>query len=129
MLQAPWLFSDEAVHFFAKSGLPEAKRVYVNQSNSIYQNSRGSGRLVVIGDSFSPSLARLLSNHFKEVDHHLVAGDRFDVSGATGSGADVEVIEVVERNLSAFKWPSIGLQCRREVSQPEASQRTSVDRP
>ena len=41
MLQAPWLFSDEAVHFFAKSGLPEAKRVYVNQSNSIYQNSRG----------------------------------------------------------------------------------------
>ena len=84
---------------------------------------------MVIGASFSPSLARLLSNHFKEVDHHLVAGDRFDVSGATGSGADVEVIEVVERNLSAFKWPSIGLQCRREVSQPEASQRTSVDRP
>ena len=129
MLQAPWLFSDEAVHLFPKSVLPEAQRVYVDQSNSIYQNSRGSGRLVVIGDSFSPSLARLLSNHFKEVDHHLVAGDRFDVSVATGSGADVEVLEVVERNLSALKWPSIALQCRREVSQPAAPQRTSVDRP
>ena len=84
---------------------------------------------MVIGDSFSPSLARLLSNHFKEVDHHLVAGDRFDVSVATGSGADVEVLEVVERNLSALKWPSIGLQCRREVSQPEPPPRPSVDRP
>jgi hypothetical protein len=113
MLQAPWLFSDETVHLFPKPALPEAQRIYVDQFNGIYQNSRGQGRLVLIGDSFSPLLARFLSHHFKEVDHHLVVGDRFDVSVATGSGADVEILEVVERNLSALQTPAIGLQCRR----------------
>ena len=129
MLQAPWLFSDDTVHLLPKSELAGAEQAYISQSSSTYYNSQGKGRLVLIGNSFSPLLARFLSSHFKEVDHQLVAGARFDASVATGSGADVEILEVVERHLSALKWPSIGLQCRREVSQPEAPPRTSVDRP
>jgi alginate O-acetyltransferase complex protein AlgJ len=114
MLQAPWLFSDETVHLRPRPPvLPEAQRVYVDQSNFIYQNSRGQGHLHLIGDSFSLLLARFLSHHFKEVDHHLVLGDRFDVSVATASGADVEILEVVERNLSALQWPGTGLHCTR----------------
>ena len=109
MLQAPWLFSDDTVHLLPKPVLAEAQQAYVDPSNSTYYNSQGQGRLVLIGDSFSPLLARFLSHHFKQVDHHLVVGDRFD-GVATGSGADVEILEVVERNLSALQSPAI-LHC------------------
>ena len=109
MLQAPWLFSDDTVHLLPKPVLAEAEQAYVDPSNSTYYNSQGQGHLVLIGNSFSPLLARFLSHHFKQVDHHLVVGDRFD-GVATGSGADVEILEVVERNLSALQSPAI-LHC------------------
>jgi len=109
MLQAPWLFSDDTVHLLPKPVLPVPQLVYVDQSNSIYQNNRGQGRLVLIGDSFSPLLARFLSHHFREVDHRLVAEPRFDASVAARSRADVEILEVVERNLSVLQSPPVGL--------------------
>jgi hypothetical protein len=109
LLQAPWLFSDDTVHLLPKPVLPAAQRVYIDQSNSTYQNDRGQGRLVLIGDSFSPLLARFLSHHFKEVDHRLGVEPRFDASVAAASGADVEIVEVVERNLSVLQSPAIGL--------------------
>jgi hypothetical protein len=109
MLQAPWLFSDDTVHLLPKPTLPGAQQVYVDQIHSIYQNDRGQGRLMLMGDSFSALLKRFLSHHFKEVDHHTLAAPRFDVSVAAGSGADVEILEVVERNLSVLQSPAIGL--------------------
>jgi hypothetical protein len=116
MLQAPWLFSDDTVHLLPKSELPRAEQVYINQSSSIYQNNQGKGRLVLIGDSFSPLLARFLSSHFKEVDHQLVAEPKFDASVAARSGADVEILEVVERHLFVLQSPPLGL--RRMCSAP-----------
>ena len=109
MLQVPWLFSDVTIHLRPKQGLPVVEAVSVNQTDSVYRNSEGRGRLVVIGDSFSPLLARFLSYHFAEVELHPYAERRFDGGVAAAGKADVEILEVIERNLPELLAPPIGL--------------------
>jgi hypothetical protein len=112
MLLAPWLFSDVTVHLLPKQVLPFVSHVSSDEFNSVYQNERGRSHLVLVGDSFSPVLAGFLARHFKEVDQHRHLVPRFD--GTLAAGADVEIFELVERNLSLLQLPAIGLDsvCR-----------------
>ena len=108
MLLAPWLFPDTTVHLLQKQTFP-VSRVFSSQFDTVYHNAVGKAHLVLIGDSFLPLLGGFLSNHFNEVDQHQLVGPRFYVTPAGGPETDVEILEVVERNLFLLQLPAIGL--------------------
>jgi alginate O-acetyltransferase complex protein AlgJ len=96
-----WLYGDEErVELLPKDGtIPAVDRTH----DPILRNPAGRGRLLFLGDSFSPPLAYFLARHFQEVDF-LLHSVYLDPARLAQEHFDVVLIEVVERNLHGLQF-------------------------
>lgn len=106
-LFSPHRFAEEHPTLTSKSGDDAAFPIHDGVDNQTIVNPRGRGNLLVIGDSFSWSLARLLARHFHRttVLTRPLAAPVFDGAWVDRFAADVTILEVVERNLTELLPP------------------------
>src|SRR5256885_7524436 len=100
MLAAPWRYPDDQVHLRARQEEP-AVSLTEGPDRTVLVNPRGTGRMLMQGDSFAPPVAALLARHFAQVDLLLKPSWPPIVDGEliTAYSADVTLIEIVERGL------------------------------
>jgi hypothetical protein len=110
-LFSPWRYPDEMVTLRSKRG-ESAFPFATDNDNQTVVNPRGKGTLLLIGDSFSWSLAHLLARHFHKVTVRTspTVQPVFDGELTRTTGADVTIVEIVERNLPALLPPPRNLE-------------------
>jgi hypothetical protein len=100
ILYEPGRYPDKYVSLESKT--PDLAQVPVTDADEqVLRNPKGSGRLLIQGDSFSPQLVAFLALHFAEVHHVRTPKwpETFDGKLVRNAKPDVVIVEMVERNL------------------------------
>jgi alginate O-acetyltransferase complex protein AlgJ len=112
VLFSPWRFADENVSLTPKLPIAGPGEVQIDQGHFIYRNPRGTGRLVLFGDSFAFHLVPFLAQHFAEV--HRYVGEEFNGSVVARHRPDVVLFETLESYAPRMLLPPIDLDAACE---------------
>jgi alginate O-acetyltransferase complex protein AlgJ len=108
VLFSPWRFPDENIWLTPKEPIAGPGQVQVEEGHFVYRNPRGSGRLVLFGDSYATQLVPFLAQHFEEV--HRYAADAIDGGLAARHRPDAVLFETLESYAPRLLLPPIGLE-------------------
>jgi alginate O-acetyltransferase complex protein AlgJ len=112
VLFSPWRFADENVSLHPKLPIEGPGQVQIDQVHFIYRNPRGTGRIVLFGDSFATYLVPFLAQHFAEV--HRYVGEEFNGSVVARHRPDVVLFETLESYAPRLLLPPIDLDAACE---------------
>jgi alginate O-acetyltransferase complex protein AlgJ len=107
VLFSPWRFADDNVSLTPKLPIPGPGEVQIDRVHFIHRNPRGTGRIVLFGDSFATLLVPFLAQHFSEV--HRYVGEEFNGSVVAAHQPDIVLLETLESYLPRLLLPPINL--------------------
>jgi len=108
VLFSPWRFPDEDILVAPNvTTIPDMGQRPVGDF-FVQRNPRGSGKILLLGDSFAIYLVPFLANHFREV--YRVVAERFDGSLIAAVHPDLVVLETVESYLPRLLLPPLNLE-------------------
>jgi alginate O-acetyltransferase complex protein AlgJ len=107
VLFSPWRFSDEDVSLHPKLPIPGPGQVQIDRDHFVHRNPRGTGRIVLFGDSFATQLVPFLAQHFEEV--HRYPADKFDGAVVASHHPDIVLLETLESYSPRLLLPPINL--------------------